>query len=566
MPVSDFQEFQKRYYKIINDIALKSLDNSLSYDDTDFFVGNEFDDEVQDLEALRDMAIEAGLEGDINGFKFELGNPLLERAQNLEIFKYFHDINNGNEIKSNIIDELDIPDVNKQEIQAHGFVKAFEAMKSKGDNLIEFPKYYKNVQVMSIYSGLLEVENPEVSSSLDRANGIFDNFNRVKEKYNTERRQQEVFGDPDSVVSEPSPSIRSMLDKAEKAYDFQHDLRIKLAKHIALNDIPVFNENGEFSDKFDDLEVGNIFEGSQITEGIDDYLKKSVSELIRDQSEVTKLNKVFHALDIDGQNVENFKKLVLDEKAKIEAQRQRESENRQSSTVETDVTSQSVESPKKLNAKEQKLINLKENLARKILKIAGVSDKQIDRIMNNPEMKAAMLKRAERLLEDLNVKEQDVLKFGPGNAMSNVKDQDLKEKIEDQVEELVAQVGRTSVSTIETRDMRGKENLHDKYQDKAKKLDQKAFDKKMGEALEYENEKNNRNKGESFLYNTFYRKPMQLLNLLRPEGNKPLFKPWQKALMGVIAMTVVAFPLGVMLGVYMMGKALDEATATHEKP
>jgi hypothetical protein len=114
--------------------------------------------------------------------------------------------------------------------------------------------------------------------------------------------------------------------------------------------------------------------------------------------------------------------------------------------------------------------------------------------------------------------------------------------------------------------MRGKEYLHEKYQDKAKKLDQKAFDKKMGEALEYENEKNNRNKGESFLYNTFYRKPMQLLNLLRPEGNKPLFKPWQKALMGVIAMTVIAFPLGVMLGVYMMGKALDEATATHEKP
>ena len=225
-----------------------------------------------------------------------------------------------------------------------------------------------------------------------------------------------------------------------------------------------------------------------------------------------------------------------------------------------------MESPKKLNVEEQKLINLKENLAKKILKIAGVSDKQIDRIMNNPKMNAAMLKRAERLLKDLKVKEQDVLNIGPGNAMSNVEDKVLKENIKGQVEELVAQVGRTSVSTIETRDMRGKENLHDKYQDKAKKLDQKAFDKKMGEALEYENEKNNRNKGESFLYNTFYRKPMQLLNLLRPKGNKPLFKPWQKALMGVIAMTVIAFPLGMMLGVYMMGKALDEATATHEKP
>ena len=184
--------------------------------------------------------------------------------------------------------------------------------------------------------------------------------------------------------------------------------------------------------------------------------------------------------------------------------------------------------------------------------------------MNNPEMKAAMMNRAERMLKDLEVKEQDVLKFGPGNAMSKVKDQDLLEKIEGQVEELVAQVGRTSVSTIETRDMRGRENLHEKYQDKAVKLDQKAFDKKMGEALKYENKKNNRNMGESFLYN-MYRKPLQFIDAIRPSGDKPIFKPWQKAMIGVIAIAALAPPANIIAAVLFIGKALDEKTGVLTK-
>ncbi len=474
----------------------------------------------------------------------------MEKNENSKIFEYFYQIEKGNNIKVDI-KELEIPDINKDEIQAQGFVKAFEKMKEKGNDP-KFQEYYKNVQKLSEERTLLIVESPEISANLARADGVFNNFNRVKEKYNAERRQQEVFGDSDSEVPKP-PSIRSMLDKAEKAYDFQHDLRIKLAKHIALNNVPVFDDNGEISKKFDDLEVGNIFEGSQITEGIDDYLKKSVSKLIRDQSEVTKLNKVFNALDIDGQNIGSFRKLVDDEKAKIEDQRQRESENRQSSTVKADVTSQSAKTTGRLNIKEQKLKILKENLAKKILKVAGVSDKQIFAIMQDPKAKSAIMKRANQVLEELNIKDADVLKFGPDNVMSIVNDEDLKYSIQDQAEELVAQTGRRSSSSVDTRDMMGKEEFHDYYQKKAQKLSQNKFEDNLLEALKFEDEKDNRNLLESS-WDKFKRIPAMLTSKL------PDFQPGEKAVMGVIAALVIPPPLGVIVGLYMVGKALDEKT------
>jgi hypothetical protein len=547
MPIGDFQEFQERYYKLISQIAVKAMDiGSLSFDDEDnsldFFIGDEFDDELGDLKSLRVMAVEANV--DIEGFKFGLGNSLLEKAENMKIFQYFHDIDNGEKIKIDI-STLDIPDISKQEIQAQGFVSAFDKMKEKGSDP-EFQKYYKNMQSLSMQSDLLEVENPELSASLDRANRIFDSFNKVY------------------AITPDKSNVGDMLNKAEKAYELQQELKLELAQHIALNGIAVFDENGEVSKQFNDLEVGNIFEGKSLDDGISPYLNKNFRDLITRQDEIVKLNKVFRALGVDGQNVDSFKKLVDEARVEINKQKIAEPKKR----VETDTqqtvkpqqsTAKQVSVDGSVQSKSEKGSNdLKEQLARNILAVARVSPERITDIMKNPEMakaKEAIMKRAENTLKRLGVNEKDIAAIGPTNAFKNVKDQELQDQIKMQSEELIAQVGRVSSSSMDSQDMRGKENLHEKYQEKASKLGKATFDKNVVEALKYEKTKDDRGKGGTIAYNAFFRKPLQLLNALRPKDDKPFFTPGRTAIAGLVALAVLAPPLGAIVGIALMCKA-----------
>ena len=441
MPIGDFEDFQERYYKIISQIAVKAMDiGSLSFDDQenslDFFIGDEFDDELRDLESLREMAIAANIEADIADFKFGLGNPLLEKAENMKIFQYFHDIDNGEKVEIDI-STLDIPDISKQEIQAQGFVNAFDNMKENGRDPVDsvkFQKYYQNVQSLSMQSDLLEVENPELSASLDRANGIFDSFNKVYEKA------------PDKSILQ----IGDMLGNAEKAYELQQELKLELAQHIALNGIAVFDENGEISKQYDNLEVGNIFEGKSLDDGISPYLNKNFRDLITQQDEIVKLNKVFRALGVDGQNVDSFKKLVDEARVEINKQKIAEPKKR----VETDTqqtvkpqqsTAKQVSVDGSVQSKSEKGSNdLKEQLARNILAVARVSPERITDIMKNPEMakaKEAIMKRAENTLKRLGVNEKDIAAIGPTNAFKNVKDQELQDQIKMQSEELIFLLG-----------------------------------------------------------------------------------------------------------------------------
>ena len=552
MPVTDLEDFKYQYYSVVSEIAQKAVKEGdfdgedLFFDAQDGIGFGKYSAEDSRLQELNRAAKDKSL--DVQDFKLDLYDNLL--TKNMKIFQYFHDIDNGEKIKTDI-SELDIPDISKQEIQAQGFVQAFDNMKENGRDPVDpvkFQKYYQNVQILSMQSDLLEVENPELSASLDRANGIFNNFNRVKERYDSLEKQKKIFGDSgDGLDKIKVPSVASMLDKADKAYDFQQGLRVKLAEYIALNKIQIFDEHGEILENIDELPVSKIFKDTQITEELGDYLKKSASKLITDKSDVT-IDKIFHALDIDGQNIGVFKKLVDKEKAQIETPRQRKSESRQSSSVESTVKP----------TKEQRLNDLKEQIARSILAVAKVSPERITDIMTNPKMadaKEAIMKRAENTLEKLGVKEKDIIAIGTTNAFSNIKDQDLQNQIKMQSEELVAQVGRVSSRSMDSQDMRGKENLHEKYQDKASKLGKGAFDKNVVEALNYEKTKDDRGKGKTFAYNTFYRKPLQLLNALRPKDDKPFFTPGKTALVGLIALAVLAPPLGAIVGVALMCKA-----------
>ncbi len=191
MPDGDFQDFKKRYYKIINDIAAEAVSKGrvelnqgsgkLELD----FISDEFERKLTNLKKqFTDPGVQAEIQNE--DFKFEF-NKLLEKNENSKIFEYFYQIEKGNNITVDI-KELEIPDINKDEIQAQGFVKAFEKMKEKGNDP-KFQEYYKNVQKLSEERTLLIVESPEISANLARADGVFNNFNRVKEKYNAERRQ-----------------------------------------------------------------------------------------------------------------------------------------------------------------------------------------------------------------------------------------------------------------------------------------------------------------------------------------------------------------------------------------
>ena len=449
---------------------------------------------------------------------------------------------------------MEIPDTNKQEIQAQGFVNAFDKMKEKGSDPAEFQKYYKNVQRLSRQADLLEVKNPELRQSLEKSNGIFDNFNSVYSK--TYGKSSDVFGDISEIEAPNKEDIGEMLGKAGEAYELQQELRLELAKHIALNKIPVFGENGEVSEKIDDLEVGNIFKGKALNEGISDYLNKNCKDLITGQDEIVKLNKVFHALGINGQNIDNFKELIAQEKAKIDTKSVKtDREKVQPPTVKLDSTP----SGEKLQAKPT-LSSVKEQMARNILAVAKVNPAVIDKIMNNPEMakaKEAIMKRADNVLTNLGVDTKN--EFGLTTKLASIKDDALQNQVEAQSKGLIAQVGRVSSWSIDGQDMRGKENLHEKYQDKASKLNEGAFNKNVVEALEYENSKDGRGKLETLAYNTFFRKPLQLLDALRPVDDKPFFTPGKTVLAGLVAMAVFAPPLGAIVCGFLMCKAAKDA-------
>lgn len=174
--------------------------------------------------------------------------------------------------------------------------------------------------------------------------------------------------------------------------------------------------------------------------------------------------------------------------------------------------------------------------------MAGVSDAQANEILSKGgKAKDAIMKRVDNLLEGVGAK--DITDDNMATMLDG-KDAVLKSAIEKQSKELIAQTGRVGSWSTDGQDMRGKEELHGKYTDKANKMDAPTFDANVTKALEYENDKDNRGSLASLGYNALWRKPMDLLNALRPESEFP--KPWQTAVMGVVALAVLAPPAGLI--------------------
>ena len=205
----------------------------------------------------------------------------------------------------------------------------------------------------------------------------------------------------------------------------------------------------------------------------------------------------------------------------------------------------------------------KEQIALSILKVAGVSGEQIQDIMHkDSKSRNAIMKRAQKALDKMGIivdADGNLTESGKEKLENyeQIKKEDLQSAIKAESKELIAQIGRMDSYSIDKQDMRGNKELHTKYTKIANKMDVPLFDKNAKKALEYETSKDERGKGKTFLYN-LYRKPMQLINRLRPTEDKPLLNPLQKALVGVVALAVLAPPFGIIAAAFMLGSAVKD--------
>ena len=121
------------------------------------------------------------------------------------------------------------------------------------------------------------------------------------------------------------------------------------------------------------------------------------------------------ALGIDENNVDDFRKQVKSEKDRF---------------------ARGIKDRKKsLRRNKLQSANAKEQLGIKILKISGVSDGQINRIMQNPDAKKAIIKRAENAFENLRIDLEEMNIIGIDEALKDIDNKALQGEIERQSKE-----------------------------------------------------------------------------------------------------------------------------------
>ncbi len=167
MPIENLEDFKKRYYGIINQIAFTPEDER----------GNKKAEWQASLTALQGEAQSENVQ--VQDFEFNFDSLQGSQKSHLkELSEFYQNICEGKDVTSGLRDvgKLDILDANKQEIKAQGFVLAFDEMKQNADNKEQFLKYYANVQRMSHGDIPLKIENPQLQEELEYANNIIQTF------------------------------------------------------------------------------------------------------------------------------------------------------------------------------------------------------------------------------------------------------------------------------------------------------------------------------------------------------------------------------------------------------
>ena len=536
MPSITYEEFKQHYLRIIAKIALKAVQNedvmrlgngTLDLDLEDHV--DEYQEEIDELNLLKEQAEEAELGDELDTFNFDFDNDLFAYEDDENILRFFaQDIFDVDKTapyegeEETRLDELDnIPENVKNEIKAMAYVAAFQELRKNADDEESFLHFTGILKKMSDGVKSSTIDNPQISAEVTRTNGILKNVENAGSNLTREKAE--------ALIGEGSKSI--IFERAEWAYDLQQELKRNLAKYLAENNVNIFDHKGVL---IEGVNLPNFLRRVNAEElGVEGFLPKQF-ESLKGKQGLVGVKDFLTVLGIDKTNIADFKRDVESEKDKFA----QELKDRKES----------------LRINKLQSANAKEQLAIKILKVSGVSEGQINRIMQNPNAKFAIVKRAEKAFENLGVNLEEMNVIGIDETLKNIDSKALQGEVEKQSKELVAQVGRVASMSIDGQDMREKENLHEKYQAKANKMDGATFDKNAEKALEYEKTKDERGTGETLAYN-LYRKPADLLNKLFTD-DKPIFTPGRTALVGLVALAILPPPAGAIVCAYLMCKAI----------
>ncbi|RST70231.1 hypothetical protein [Candidatus Aquarickettsia rohweri] len=357
------------------------------------------------------------------------------------------------------------------------------------DNKDAFLHFVGILEKMSDGVKSLEVENPEIMGELNRASGILQNVEYAFSNLTEVEKRDLLGGNSRSII----------FDKAEEAYNLQQVLKKELVKYLVNNNVNIFDHKG---DLIEGVNLPNYIKFNAKDE-LNGFLPGQFED-VRNQEGLVKVKDFLGALGIDDKNIGQFKDQVQKEKDRYTREIISRNESRRMNKLQS--------------------ANAKEQLAVKILKVAGISEGQIARIMQNPKAKSAIIKRSEQAFENLGIDLEQLNIIGVEEALKEIDNQALQAELEKQSKELIAQIGRVDSRSLDGQDMRGKEYLHEKYQNKTDKMTGAQFDKNAEKALEYEKSKDDRGKGSTLAYN-MYRKPADALNKFLTNDGKPVLKP-----------------------------------------
>jgi hypothetical protein len=530
MPSITYEEFKQHYLGVIAQIALKAVQNRDVdiIEESDHIVfrakkEEDYGEEIEELRLLKEQAIESGLEDQLDVFNFDFSNDLFTNEVDDTVLRFFaQDIFDVDKTapyegeKQTRLDELeDISKSVRDEIKAMAYVAVFEELRKNADNEKGFLHFAGILEKMSDGIKSSKIDNPKINAKVTRASGILKNIENANSNLTREQAQSLMRGNSKSII----------FERAERAYDLQQELKTELAKYLAENSVNLFDHKGDLRE---DINLPNFIKRVD-TEGIGvkGFLPKQF-ENIKGQQGLVSTKDFLTALGVDKNNVDDFRKQVANEK---------------------DIFSSKIKDRNEsLRRNKLQSANAKEQLGIKILKISGVSKGQINRIMQNPDARKAVIKRAENAFENLGINLEEMNIIGIDEALKDFDSKVLQGEIEKQSKEFIAQVGRVSSRSLDSKDMRGNEHLHDEYQAKANKMDSAEFDKNAEKALEYEKTKDERGR------DTIARKSLQLLGALRPKDEK-FWTPGKTAIAGLVALAVSAPPLGAIVCVALMCKA-----------
>ena len=385
MPGITYEEFKQHYLRIIAKIALKAVQSkdvmrfgngTLDLDLEDHV--DEYQEEIYELNLLKEQAEEAELGDELDTFNFDFDNDLFAYEDDENILRFFaQDIFDVDKTapyegeEETRLDELDnIPENVKNEIKAMAYVAAFQELRKNADDEESFLHFTGILKKMSDGVKSSIIDNPQISAEITRTNGILKNVENAGSNLTREKAE--------ALIGENSKSI--IFERAERAYDLQQELKKDLTKYLAENNVKIFDHNGLL---IEGVNLPNFLRRVNAEElGVEGFLPKQF-ESLKGKQGLVGVKDFLTVLGIDKTNIADFKRDVESEKDKFA----QELKDRKES----------------LRINKLQSANAKEQLAIKILKVSGVSEGQINRIMQNPNAKFAIVKRAEKAFENLGV-------------------------------------------------------------------------------------------------------------------------------------------------------------------